>query len=134
MIDQIFRDLRGMNLSITVLCCWLLLRIGCLLVACVTLFITGPAKRRAMEWRVILENYDFGKLCVNHAQTTPTLSNDHTQFLNSLDVFLNASYIRVIFDVAISLSPSIMKMSESYHFFITLRFHDSGDQESYVSF
>ena len=26
-----------------------------------------------------------------------------------------------------------MKMLESYHFFITLRFHDSGDQESYVS-
>ena len=25
-------------------------------------------------------------------------------------------------------------MLESYHFFITLRFHDSGDQESYVSF
>ena len=87
MIHQIFRDLRGMDLSITVLCCWLLLRIGCLLVACVTLFLTGLAKRRAMEWRVILESYDFGKLCVNHAQTTPTLSNDHTQFLNSLDVF-----------------------------------------------
>ena len=27
-----------------------------------------------------------------------------------------------------------MNMLESYHFFITLRFHDSGDQESYVSF
>ena len=27
-----------------------------------------------------------------------------------------------------------MKMLESYHFFITLRFHDSGDQESYDSF
>ena len=27
-----------------------------------------------------------------------------------------------------------MKMLESYHFFITLRFHDYGDQESYVSF
>ena len=25
-------------------------------------------------------------------------------------------------------------MLESYHFFITLRFHDSGNQESYVSF
>ena len=25
-------------------------------------------------------------------------------------------------------------MLESYHFFITLRFYDSGDQESYVSF
>ena len=25
-------------------------------------------------------------------------------------------------------------MLESYHVFITLRFHDSGDQESYVSF
>ena len=27
-----------------------------------------------------------------------------------------------------------MKILESYHFFITLCFHDSGDQESYVSF
>ena len=27
-----------------------------------------------------------------------------------------------------------MKMLESYHFFITLRFRDSGDQESYANF
>ena len=27
-----------------------------------------------------------------------------------------------------------MKMLESYHFFITLPFHDSGNQESYDSF
>ena len=27
-----------------------------------------------------------------------------------------------------------MMMLESYHLFTTLRFHDSGDQESYVSF
>ena len=41
------------------------------------------------ETEVILESYDFGELCVNHAQTTPTFTKDHTQFLNSLDVFLN---------------------------------------------
>ena len=51
-----------------------------------------------MKRRVILERYDFGELCVNHAQTTPTFTNDHTQFLNSLDVFLNG-HERVIFDV-----------------------------------
>jgi hypothetical protein len=49
----------------------------------------GPAKRRVMKWRVISESYDFGELCSNHAQTTPTFSNDHTQFLNSPDVSLN---------------------------------------------
>ena len=49
---------------------------------------TGPAKRRVMKRRVILERYDFRELCVNHAQTTRTLSTDHTQFLNFLDVFL----------------------------------------------
>ena len=50
---------------------------------------TGMSKRRVMKRRVISESYDFGVLCVNYAQTTPTLTNDHTQFLNSLDVFLN---------------------------------------------
>jgi hypothetical protein len=49
----------------------------------------GPAKRRVMKWRVISESYDFGELCSNHAQTTPTFPNDHTQFLNSPDVSLN---------------------------------------------
>ena len=49
----------------------------------------GMTKRRVMKRRVILESYDFGELCVNHAQTTPTFTNDHTQFLNYLDVFLN---------------------------------------------
>ena len=49
----------------------------------------GPAKRRVMKRRVILESYDFGELYVNHAQITPTVTKDHTQFLNSLDVFLN---------------------------------------------
>ena len=51
-----------------------------------------------MKQRVILESYDFGELCVNHAQTTPTFTNDRTQFLNSLWL-------------------TIMKMLESYHFF-----------------
>jgi hypothetical protein len=49
----------------------------------------GPAKRRVMKWRVISESYDFGESCSNHAQTTPTFPNDHTQFLNSPDVSLN---------------------------------------------
>ena len=60
----------------------------------------GMTKRRVMKRRVILESYDFGELCVNHAQTTLTFTNDHTQFLNSLDVFLNG-YERVIFDVTL---------------------------------
>ena len=50
---------------------------------------SGMTKRRVMKRTVILESYDFGELCVKHAQTTPTFTNDHTQFLNSLDVFLN---------------------------------------------
>jgi hypothetical protein len=37
-----------------------------------------------MKCGVILESYDFGELCSNHAHTTPTFPNDHTQFLNSL--------------------------------------------------
>ena len=52
-------------------------------------FLMGPAERKVMKQRVILESYDFGELCVNYAQTTPTFTNGHTQFLNSLDVFLN---------------------------------------------
>ena len=60
----------------------------------------GMTKRRVMKRRVILESYDFGELCVNHAQTTPTFTNDYTQFLNSLDVFLNW-HERVIFDVTL---------------------------------
>ena len=53
-----------------------------------------------MKRRVIFESYDFEQLCVNHAQTTPTFTNDHTQFLDSLDVFLNG-HERVIFDVTL---------------------------------
>ena len=53
-----------------------------------------------MKRRVILESYDFGELCVNLAQTMPTFTNDHTQFLNSLDVFLNG-YEKIIFDVTL---------------------------------
>ena len=49
----------------------------------------GMTKRRVIKRRVISESYDFGELCVSHAQTTPTFTNDHTQYLNSLDVFLN---------------------------------------------
>ena len=55
----------------------------------VQVYCAGMTKRRVMKRRVILESYDFGELCVNHAQTTPTFTNDHTQFLNFLDVFLN---------------------------------------------
>ena len=51
--------------------------------------LTGMTKRRVIKRRVISESYDFGELCMNHAQTTPTFTNDHTQYLNSLDVFLN---------------------------------------------
>ena len=51
-----------------------------------------------MKRRVILESYDFGELCVNYAQTTPTFTNDYTQFLNSLLTLLNW-HERVIFDV-----------------------------------
>ena len=58
-------------------------------IAPILINILGPAKRRVMKWRVILESYDSGELCVNHAQTTPTFTKDHSQFLNYLDVFLN---------------------------------------------
>ena len=58
----------------------------------------GSAKWRVMKRRVILESYDFEELCVNHTKTTPTFTNDHTQFLEPLDVFLNW-HERVIFDV-----------------------------------
>ena len=60
-------------------------------------YCAGMTKRRVMKRRGILESYDFGELRVNHAQTTPTFTNDHTQFLNSLDVFLNG-HERVTFD------------------------------------
>jgi hypothetical protein len=50
---------------------------------------TGMTKGRVTNRRVISESYDFGELCSNHARTTPTFPNDHTQFLNSSDVSLN---------------------------------------------
>jgi hypothetical protein len=50
---------------------------------------TGMTKGRVTNRRVISESYDIGELCSNHAQTTPTFPNDHTQFLNSPDVSLN---------------------------------------------
>ena len=28
----------------------------------------GPVTRRVMKWIVISESYDFGELCLNHAQ------------------------------------------------------------------
>jgi hypothetical protein len=51
--------------------------------------IRGMTKGRVTNRRVISESYDFGELCSNHAQTTPTFPNDHTQFRNSPDVSLN---------------------------------------------
>ena len=56
---------------------------------CVPWFGTGMTKRRVMKRSVVLESYDCGELCVNHAETTPTFTNDDTQFLNFLDVLLN---------------------------------------------
>ena len=32
---------------------------------------------------------DFGELCMNHTQTTSSFTNNHTQYLNSLKIFLN---------------------------------------------
>ena len=37
--------------------------------------------RKDTKRRVIPESYDFGELCVNHAQTTPTFTNEHTNIL-----------------------------------------------------
>ena len=54
----------------------------------ISLVKTSMTKRRVIKTRVISESYDFGQLWVNHAQITPTFTNEHTQYLNSLDVFL----------------------------------------------
>ena len=48
---------------------------------------------RVMKRRVILESYDFGELCVNHAQPTPTFTKDHTQFLKCFLELTRESYI-----------------------------------------
>ena len=49
-----------------------------------SLIIRTGIKERNIRARNIRYN-----LCVNHAQTTPIFTNDHTKFLTSLDVFLN---------------------------------------------
>jgi hypothetical protein len=41
----------------------------------------GMTKGRVTNQRVISESYDFGELCSNHAQTSPTFPNDHTNFV-----------------------------------------------------
>ena len=43
----------------------------------------GMTKQRDMKRRVISEGYDFGELWPNHAQITPTFTDNHTEFRNS---------------------------------------------------
>ena len=42
-----------------------------------------------MEWRVASESYDFGELCPDQTQTTPTFPNDHAQFVSSASDYLS---------------------------------------------
>ena len=88
----------------------------------------GPTKCRVMKRRVMISESYVWTTPTSRPLSPMTIPN----FLTLSRCFLELTRESYIWRN--SLSPTIMKMLESYHFFITLRFHDSGDQESYVSF
>ena len=63
----------------------------------------------------------------------PSLRIESSAIINLRGVSTKLSKY-IVFTMQTYKKLIIMKMLESYHFFITLRFHDSGNQESYVSF